>query len=110
MAEGLNSSTNRKQENAPAEHLGVFPAYRVPRTNFDVALHDLTAVPYRLSRDGRRAAMLTALDNLATWGQIKHWRAGRRAVPKWARDLLARKIAARRAELDRGYSTLQRSA
>ena len=80
---------------APLEHIESFASYRVPRTQFDEALHALTDIPYRLSRDGRRAAMIRALDNSATWGQIKHWRAGRRRPPQWAIDLLASKIDAR---------------
>jgi len=88
--------------NARAEYHASFAGYRVPRTEFDLALHALTATPYRLARDGRRRIMLEALDGRATWEQIKHWRAGRRSAPKWALELLARKMSERRAVLDRG--------
>ena len=78
--------------NARPNHTGQLATYRVPRTKFDAALHALTNTPYRLSRDGRRAAMVRALEGRATWGQIKHWRAGRRKAPAWALDLLNAKI------------------
>lgn len=91
-----------KADGADLGHFEKLPDYRVPRTNFDLALHALTGTSYRLKRDGRRAAMRAALDNCATWGQIKHWRAGRRRPPQWAIDLLNRKIDERTAELQRG--------
>lgn len=93
-----------KANGARSEHVESLPAYRVPRTNFDEALHALTAIPYRLARDGRRAAMLRALDNEATWGQIKHWRAGRRLVPAWAWDLIETKLARRQEAIARARS------
>jgi hypothetical protein len=94
MVERLNTSGAR------SEHVEQFAGYRVPRTKFDAALHALADIPYRLSRDGRRAAMLAVLDNAATWGQIKHWRAGRRRPPQWAIDTLAKKIERRVRALD----------
>ena len=98
MAEGMNRS------HASPEHVESFAWYRVPRTKFDAALHALTEIPFRLSRDGRRAAMIEALDNGATWGQIKHWRAGRRRVPQWAKDLLSKKLAERLERSAKGKS------
>jgi len=89
MDEQLNS------ERAPIEHPSQLNSYRVPRTKFDEAIHALTEVPYKLARDGRRQLMIAALDKQATWGQIKHWRAGRRKVPEWVKQKLKEKLAAR---------------
>lgn len=95
-------------EVAPLEHVESLAGYRVPLNSFDFALHALTQTPYKLSWDGRRRAMLEALDNQATWGQIKHWRAGRRQVPQWAIDLLKRKLARRHEADERGLEQLAR--
>ena len=89
MAEGMN------RLRAPTEHPGWLNAYRVPRTKFDAALQTLIEIPNRVKRDGRYARMVAALDGAATIGQIRHWRAGRRRVPQWVKDLLAKKLADR---------------
>lgn len=98
MAEGMNRS------DAPAEHPGWLNAYRVPRTKFDAALQALIEIPSRVKRDGRYALMVAALDGGATIGQIRHWRAGRRRVPQWAKDLLAKKLADRAERSAKGKS------
>jgi hypothetical protein len=95
-----------KADGARSEHVEQFAGYRVPRSDFDAALHALTEIPFRLSRDGRRAAMQAALDNSATWGQIKHWRAGRRSAPQWAVDILKNKLARRHEADERGLKIL----
>lgn len=95
------------EHGARLKHVESFPGYRVPRTNFDRALHALANIPFHLSRDGRRAAMLAALDYGASWGQIKHWRAGRRHVPQWVKDMLARKLAARRMADEQAESDIR---
>jgi len=46
--------------------------------------------------------MVAALDNRATWIQIREWRRGNVPAPKWATELLASKMLERRAVLDRG--------
>ena len=88
----------------PAEHLNTFATRLAPRSNFDRALLALLALAPRHGRDGlrdgRRAAMLAALDNRATWQQVRAWRRARRGVPQWAIDLLDSKLAKRQAELD----------
>lgn len=85
---------------AGVEHTESFPARPCPRTPFEKALLGLLLLQARDGRDGlrdgRRAAMIHALDNRATWIQIRHWRRGTGRVPQWAKELLASKIAARR--------------
>lgn len=82
---------------ALSEHLDVFPAYVRPRSTFDKMLLEVAGCSMRLARDGRRAAMRTALDNRATWQQIRHWRRGTIAAPAWAVKILTDKLAARTA-------------
>ena len=92
----------KENESARQEHPAIFPRPVCPRTLFDAALLQLLELQARDGRDGlrdgRRAALLKALDNRATWNQIRHWRRGTGRVPQWAVDLLANKIAARRAK------------
>jgi hypothetical protein len=45
-------------------------------------------------RDGRRAAMLQAVDNRASWPALRSWLRGERRVPQWALDLLLSKLSA----------------
>ena len=72
-----------------------------PRSNFDKALLRLLELEARNGasglRDGRRRAMLEALEYRATWSQIREWRRDRARAPQWACDMLARKLALRQA-------------
>ncbi len=92
--------------NAHAEYLVALDRQLTPRSSFDQALLDFLALRPRSGadgmRDGRRAAMVAALDNRATWIQIREWRRGNVPAPKWATELLASKMLERRAVLDRG--------
>ena len=110
MSEQLNS---REGECADAEHMARLAEIAAPRSAFDQALLIYLDLLPRSGatgkRDGRRKAILAALNHEATWDQVRSWRRGRRAVPQWARELLASKLAARRAVIDRGL-TAARSA
>lgn len=89
--------------NARAEYPDMFPAPLSPRSQFDRALLTYLGLRPRSGvdgiRDGRRRAMLNALDGRATWPQIREWRRGRAQAPKWAIDLINHKIDARAKEL-----------
>lgn len=97
---------------APRVHLAKFERAIAPRSTFDHILHAYLALYPRPGttglRDGRRAQMLSALDRLASWSQIREWRRGRRRVPQWAFDTLARKMSERHAELSRALETIER--
>ena len=98
---------SRADSGAPAEHIERFPLYRAPRSDFDSALHALCNISMRVARDGRRKAILAALDFEATWGQVRGWRKGRRNAPQWAIDKLRAKIAARQNQLAHGANVLE---
>ena len=51
-------------------------------------------------RDGRRAAMVAALNGRASWIMIRQWRRGIEPVPQWAKDLIADKIRDRRRRFE----------
>ena len=95
---------------APVEHVESFADRVATRSNFDAALLAYLALHPRSGRDGlrdgRRAAMRRALDNRATWHQIKDWRRGWRPAPQWAKDLLAQKLAEQNERSARALSTL----
>ena len=97
-----------EQHGAQLEHLAAFKRYSVPRSSFDQKLLSLLKLrPHPGldgSRDGRRAAMRSALDNRTSWAMIRHWRRGTKPVPQWATDLLNAKIAERLKELERGLA------
>ena len=99
MREGMNS------QRAPAEHIRALNRSEAYRSTFEeLLLTFLDIAPRRDrsgSRDGRRAAMIRALDTRATYYQIRDWRQGYRPAPQWARDLLQTKIAHRHGALDR---------
>lgn len=80
------------------EYLDPLPRETVPRSEIDAALLVLVGCQPRLShdgrRDGRRKAMVAALDGLASYEMIRHWRRGKRQAPQWARDLLRAKLTA----------------
>ena len=87
---------------ARLEHDESFPRRPSPRSNFDKALLRLLELRARDGRDGlkdgRRKALLEALEGKATWSQIREWRRARAQAPQWARVMLARKLADRRAQ------------
>lgn len=91
-----------ERDGARGEHVATFLAYAAPRSNFDKLLLRLLELQARHGRDGRRdgrrAAMLSALNGRASWSQIREWRRGRRWAPIWAWDLLESKIAQRHAK------------
>jgi hypothetical protein len=93
MAEGMNSSSARR------EHLVDLDRPEAYRSTFEkLLLTFLDLAPRRDTigtRDGRRAAMIRALDCRATYYQIRDWRQGYRAAPQWAWDLLDAKLAQR---------------
>lgn len=97
----MNNSSSENKENTLLEHKAAFPSTRVPRTLFDEALTLVAGVSFTVLRDGRREKMRAALDYRATWGQIKHWRAGRHGVPQWAIDTLREKADQQRDEATR---------
>ena len=93
MAEGLN------RQSARLEHIASFNRGEAYRSTFEeLLLTFLDLAPRRDrtgTRDGRRAEMIRALDNRATYFQIRDWRQGHRAAPIWAWDLLECKLAQR---------------
>ena len=99
-------------ERAPREHVDQFGAPLLPRSQFDRALLDYLALAPRSGitgkRDGRRAAMLMALDCRTSWGMLRRWRRGIEPAPQWARELLAQKISARQSVLSRGFEAVRR--
>ena len=86
-----------KADGARAEHVAALDRLACPRSNFDAALCELLGIKPRTgldgATDGRRAAMLSALDGRATWDQIRHWRRDNARAPQWALDLLDRRLS-----------------
>ena len=85
-----------EETSARAEHCASLPPPAVPRTIFAAAMLKLTGYQATNGRDGkcdgRRAAMLKALDNRASWPALRSWLRGDRGVPQWALDLLLSKL------------------
>ena len=106
----VGGSIAARARNAPLNHIDQLAERAAPRSPFDQALLDYLQLAPRSGAtglcDGRRFAMVRALESRATWSQIREWKRGRRRAPQWAIDLLREKIAARRAELDRGLTSL----
>lgn len=102
------------EHGARREHVDNLPRFKSPRTDFDAALHALLEATPRTGldglRDGRRAAMLSALDYRATWIQIRHWRRGTNRPPLWAINMLKMKLARRHNTSGLGLERLARSA
>ena len=92
-----------EQSSARREHVESFARYTAPRSLFDEKLCALLDLLPRTGldgmRDGRRSAMRMALNNRASWPQIRDWRRGHRRAPAWALALLDRQIDARVARL-----------
>ena len=90
-----------RANSARREHVESLERAPSPRSNFDKALLRLLELEARDGRDGlrdgRRSAMLEALEHRATWSQIREWRRDRARAPQWALDMLARKLALRQA-------------
>jgi hypothetical protein len=86
---------------ASGKHVESFPRVPSPRSNFDKALLRLLELQARDGhdglRDGRRSAMLQALERRATWSQIREWRRDRARAPQWALDMLEAKLRERAA-------------
>lgn len=104
MSEALNSLDEVPRADAPTKYRDSFVPMPLPRSTFDEALLTLLAIRPRHGRDGkrdgRRAAMIAALDGKASWGNIRSWRRGNARAPQWAIDLLVRKMKERHAALD----------
>ena len=85
-----------EQASTPLEHVENFPRRAIPRSAFDRALLKLLrlkALDGRNGlRDGRRRAMVQALEGRASWDQIRQWRRNRQPAPQWAIDLLTRQL------------------
>ena len=92
------------EHGARLKHVESFAAPVSPRTPFESALLRLLLLQARDGRDGlrdgRRAAMLAALDGRANWTTLRAWRRGETRAPQWAVDLINAKILARRRVLD----------
>ena len=90
--------------NARPSHVESFASAPMPRSAFDRALLAFLDIQPRSGRDGlrdgRRAAMLAALDGRANWTTLRAWRRGETRAPQWAVDLINAKILARRRVLD----------
>ena len=90
-----------ERNGARAEHVATLACTVAYRSGFeDLLLTYLDIAPRRDrtgARDGRRQAMRRALDNRASYYQIRDWRQGYRPAPAWACDLLQTKIARRHA-------------
>ena len=97
-------------ERAPSEHIAPLDALTCPRSDFDRALLFYLDLLPRSGRDGmrdgRRAAMIRAFDNRATWIMIRHWRRGTGRAPQWAKDLLLWKTNQRIHALTTGRDLL----
>ena len=95
----------------PAEYLAPLNAPQGPRTEFAQAMLDYLDLPYRDGRDGkrdgRRAAMIQALDGRATWIMIRHWLRGTNRAPQWAKELLAIKSERRAKALAKNVEKLR---
>ena len=96
------------ESSARREYVESLARFAAPRSKFDEKLCALLDLMPRTGidgmRDGRRAAMRTALNYRATWPQIREWRRGRRRAPEWAIALLDRQIETRKAKLDRALA------
>lgn len=60
--------------------------------NFDAALRRI--IPIGRYGGLHWPALLALFDNRVTRQAIQNWRVGRRAVPVWAREIVAKKIGA----------------
>ena len=98
----LNS---REAERAVAAHAADLEACAAYRSDFDRLLLTYLELSPRSGasglRDGRRSAMIQALDRRATWDQIRDWRHGYRRAPAWANYLIKAKLARRRSAIDK---------
>lgn len=89
---------------SPNEYHAQFPAVPVPGR---IAVE--TAIKL-LMPGARRRAHPAIVDGRVSWETVRAWRYGRRAVPQWALDLIAAKLApfqagaelAKRASAGRG--------
>lgn len=101
-------------KSAPVGYVGKFDRQVSPRSAFHLAVLEYLELPARSGenglRDGRRAAIVRLFDNKTSWGVIRGWIRGRRPVPKWAKDTLARKIALRRERTSRSDESLKHVA
>ena len=55
--------------------------------------------PSLLEYAGRRKTALDMLGRRVSWQTVKHWRAGRRSMPPWAKAVLAQKAKEKAAAL-----------
>lgn len=99
----VDQFADSEADGAQLEHVESFPRYTAPRSLFDEKICALLDLLPRTGldgmRDGRRSAMRMALNNRASWPQIRDWRRGRRHAPEWAIALLDRQIDNRLARL-----------
>ena len=83
-------------ERAPAGHNPQLVPRPLPRTPFQRAMLRLTGYEptdgRAGKRDGRRAAMLRAIDNRASWPALRSWLRGDIPAPQWVVDLVATKL------------------
>ena len=108
---GMDASNQEQSvERATHEHIAALDARTCPRSDFDRALLFYLDLLPRSGRDGmrdgRRAAMIRAFDNRATWIMIRHWRRGTGRAPQWAKDLLLWKTNQRIHALTTGRDLL----
>lgn len=89
--------------NGPENYSAGLPSPVRPRTIFDALICKIVGCQPCNGRsgltDGRRAKMITALEDRATWSQIRHWRRGEISAPAWAVELLTNKLRQQQHEL-----------
>lgn len=106
----MRSEPLRQQRGDPSEYRSPLPRDKSPRSTIDEALLELTGYQPRLSRDGkrdgRRAAMVAALDGLAPYHSIRDWRRGKCQPPQWVKALLYYKLTAPSARRESVVSKL----
>ena len=100
-----------KARRAQCGHVGPLKDRGSTRTKFDAAILALIDKRPRTGatglRDGRRKAMLAALDGEATYHQIKDWRRGKSKPPQWAVDKINTKLADRCRQLDAALEAIR---
>ncbi len=78
--------TVKNRKRTTAGHLTPVSLKPRPLTPIDVAIK-------RLVPCGTRRKILALFEHRCSWSAIKHWRKGRHAPPRWAKELIGKALA-----------------
>lgn len=91
----MTDKSSKQESGALPEHVEKFAPQLSHLTLFDRLICELIGCKLGARHDGRRKAMVAALDNQVPYSRIRDWRRGKCGTPKWALDLIEVKLAAR---------------